>query len=229
MICPDMATMLCFLMTDVKINASLFQKALKKAVDSSFNMLTVDGDMSTNDTVVILANGLAANSLINKQNRDFSRFSQYLEEVTLELAKLIAADGEGATKFLEVTVKNAAGFKEAKKVALTVANSNLVKTAIFGQDPNWGRIMAAVGRSGIKVKADTIDIYLTGNGSPGTKKIKLVNNGCGSGFNEISARNILQAKNLGIIVDLKQGKGQATIFTCDLSCEYVKINADYLT
>ncbi len=230
MICPDMATMLCFLITDVKITRSLLKRALKSAVDDSFNMLTVDGDTSTNDMVVVLANGLAQNRMINKDNSEFSKFSNYLKEITLELARMIASDGEGATKFLQVTVEGAGSFSDAKKVAFAIADSTLVKTAMFGMDPNWGRIIVAVGSAGVQVNSGKIDIYLASIDAEKVQKmIKLVNNGCQAEFREKKAKTILKNKKIGIIVDLKRGKQKATVFSCDLSIDYVKINADYRT
>ncbi len=230
MICPNMATMLCFLITDVQITKPLLKKALKSAVNDSFNMLTVDGDISTNDMVVILANGLAENSIINKEAEEFYKFNNYLREITLELAKMIAGDGEGATKFLEIGVRNAKNFNEAKKIGLAIANSNLVKTAIFGKDPNWGRIMAAIGSTETGINPATIDIYLTkDNIDSKSQRIKLVNNGCGAKFKEEKIKPILNSKRVGIIVDLKNGDEKATVFSCDLSPDYVKINANYRT
>lgn len=230
MICPDMATMLCFLITDIKITRPLLKKALKNAVDGSFNMLTVDGDTSTNDMVVVLANGLAQNRIINKNDREFSKFSDYLKEITIELARMIACDGEGATKFIQVTVKGAESFSDAKKVAFAVANSSLVKTAIFGMDPNWGRIIVAAGSAGAKLDSGKIDVYLTSKDTGrGSRQTKLVHNSCGMRFNEKKAKTILKDKEIGIIIDLKRGKQKATVFSCDLSTDYVKINADYRT
>lgn len=215
------ATMLSFITTDVTISGKLLKKALKASIDRSFNMITVDGEESTNDMVVILANGLAGNKEINMEGEDFKKFYSRLDEVTLKLAKMIVKDGEGATKFIEIEVKNALEWEGAKKIAFSVANSLLVKTAIFGEDANWGRIMAAIGNSGIKIEEEKIDIYLG--------DLKLASKGCGIKFSEEEAKSILKEKEIKIIVDLNLGKENAKVWTCDLSPEYVKINAHYRT
>ncbi|MFH1783935.1 MAG: bifunctional glutamate N-acetyltransferase/amino-acid acetyltransferase ArgJ [bacterium] len=229
MICPDMATMLSFIVSDVKISAPMLKKALRDAVDGSFNMLTVDGDTSTNDTVLVLANGRAGNKNIIKDGTDFLKFSKCLNEVSSSLAAMIARDGEGATKLTHITVKGASSFSEAKKGALTVANSSLVKTALFGRDPNWGRIVAAIGRAGIDMDQDRLDVYITSMGSGESTKVKLVKGGCGASFDIRKARNILNKKELEIIIDLKMGRYEASVFTCDLTSGYIKINAHYTT
>ncbi|MCG2676189.1 bifunctional ornithine acetyltransferase/N-acetylglutamate synthase [bacterium] len=215
------ATMLSFITTDAAISDELLKKALKSSIAKSFNMITVDGEESTNDMVVILANGLAGNEEINEENEDFRKFTSGLDEVTLKLAKMIVKDGEGATKFIEVEVKNALKWEDAKKIAFSIANSLLVKTAIFGEDANWGRIMAAIGNSGVKIEEEKIDIYLG--------DLKLASSGCGIKFSEKKAKRILKGKEIKIIVDLNLGKESAKVWTCDLSPEYVKINAHYRT
>ena len=159
MICPNMATMLSFILTDIAIERKALDRALLSAVKKSFNRLTIDGDMSTNDTVLLMANGVLGNLPVTEKNEDFLRFSRALSELTIELSKMIARDGEGATKFIEVEVKGARNDFDAEKAALAVANSNLVKTAIYGNDANWGRIMAALGYSGVLFREDLVDIF----------------------------------------------------------------------
>lgn len=223
MICPNMATMLCFVMTDADIEKKALNMALKNAVTKSFNRITIDGDMSTNDTVLIMANGLARNEVITgdrKQKTAFSIFSDALAEVTYELARMIVRDGEGATKLIEIEVKNAKNDKDAEKGALAIANSLLVKTAIYGNDANWGRIMAAIGYSGIAIKEEKTDIYLDG--------LKIVNQGMGVG-KDSEANERLKGKEVKIVIDLHLGKGSAKVLTCDLTEDYVKINAEYRT
>ena len=221
MISPHLATMLSFITTDVVISGELLKKTLKSSIAKSFNMITVDGEESTNDMVVILANGLAGNEEITEDDEAFKKFSFGLDEVTLKLAKMIVKDGEGATKFIEVEVKNALKFEDAKRIAFSIANSLLVKTAIFGEDANWGRIMAAIGNSGVKIEEEKIDIYLG--------DLKLASKGCGVKFREEEAKKILKEKEIKIIVDLNIGKESAKVWTCDLTPEYVKINAHYRT
>lgn len=215
------ATMLSFITTDVAINNELLKKALRDAMSKSFNMITVDGEESTNDMVVILANGLAGNKEIDKENENFYKFSSGLNGVTLKLATMIVKDGEGATKFIEVEVKNAKDSEDAKKIAFSIANSPLVKTALFGEDANWGRIMAAVGNCGVKIEEERINIYLG--------DLELVAKGCGVKFNEGEAKNILKEKEIKIVVDLNLGEESARVWTCDLTPDYVRINAHYRT
>jgi glutamate N-acetyltransferase/amino-acid N-acetyltransferase len=215
------ATMLSFITTDAAISGESLKNALKSSIDKSFNMITIDGEESTNDMVVILANSLAGNKEITEADENFRKFSSGLDEVTLKLAKMIVKDGEGATKFIEIEVKNALKFEDAKAIAFSIANSLLVKTAIFGEDANWGRIMAAIGNSGVKIEEDKIDIYLG--------DLKLASSGCGVKFSEEEARKILKEKEIKIIVDLNLGEESAKVWTCDLTTEYVKINAHYRT
>ena len=220
MICPDMATMLCFIMTDASIERSALDSALRNAVEQSFNLITVDGDMSTNDTVLMMANGMAGNALIRKSSAAFERFSSALSQITLELSKLIIKDGEGASKFVKVVVRNARNNEEAQKGAFAIANSMLVKTALYGNDANWGRIIAALGYSGMTIREDKTDIMLNG--------IRVANKGKSTGKDkEANAR--LKGKEITIVADLHLGKGAATVLTCDLTEEYVKINAEYRT
>ena len=198
MIAPDMATMLCFIMTDAAINKQVLDRALGVAVDKSFNCISVDGCMSTNDTVLVLANGAAGNKTISG-GLDLQNFSKALESICLDLAKLVVLDAEGATKFIQIDVCQAKNFPEAKKIALNIANSVLFKTAVFGENPNFGRVAAAVGASGLKIKEEQLKIKL---GSLKNKKVELQ-------------------------VSLSRGKAKARVFTSDLTPEYIKINAAY--
>lgn len=220
MICPNMATMLCFILSDISIDKNTLSKALKESVELSFNRLTIDGDMSTNDTVLMMANGLAKNEPILYNSNEYIKFSTTLNQITSELSKMIAFDGEGATKFIEVFIKEAASIAEAKKAALAVANSNLVKTAIFGNDANWGRIMAALGYSGIKIKEDRVDIFFN--------NVQVVKNGIATGKDK-EAGEELKNKEIKITIKLKIGKASARVYTCDLTENYIKINAEYRT
>lgn len=225
MIHPNMATMLCFITTDAYIEVEALKKALRDTTARSFNMVSVDGDTSTNDMAVILANGLAQNPLITVETRDYEIFCRGLDTVCVELAKMIARDGEGATKFMEVEVKNAPDKASAIKAARAVTRSNLVKAAIFGEDANWGRIICAVGYSGIDFDPDLVDIYIASKAG----EMILAENGMGLGFSEDKAKEILSEKDIKIIVDLKQGDACATAWGCDLSYDYVKINGSYRT
>jgi glutamate N-acetyltransferase/amino-acid N-acetyltransferase len=221
MIQPNMATMLAFVTSDVNIDPALLKKALKYVVDRTFNMVTVDGDTSTNDTLAVLANGMAGNTRLETENEDFVIFRDALFEVCSSLAIMIARDGEGATKLVEVKVCKAPTFNDARTVAMAVANSNLVKTAIFGEDANWGRIICAVGYSGVEIDPNKIDIFLGDE--------KMAENGAGLDFSEERAKAILSKNSVTILIDLHMGEAEATAWTCDFSYEYVKINADYRT
>ncbi len=218
MICPDMATMLCFIMTDAGIERFALDSALRGAVERSFNTITVDGDMSTNDTVLMMANGMAGNAQIKKSSPEFGSFSSALAQITLELSEMIIKDGEGASKFVRVVVKNARNDAEAKKGAFAIANSMLVKTALCGNDANWGRLIAALGYSGIMIKEEKTNIMMNG--------IRVANNGRSTGKDQ-EANKRLKRREIKIEVDLHLGKGAATVLTCDLTEEYVKINAEY--
>ncbi len=220
MICPNMATMLCFIMTDANIDRKALDTALKNAANKSFNRITIDGDMSTNDTVLIMANGVAGNDLIKAKSKEFDAFANALSDITHELSKMIVRDGEGATKLIEIEVKNAKNEGDAEKAAFAIANSLLVKTAIYGNDANWGRIMAALGYSGIAIKEEKTDIFLNG--------LKMVSKGMGTGKDK-EANEKLKNKEIKIMVDLRLGKGDAKVLTCDLTEDYVKINAEYRT
>ncbi|MFA5353666.1 MAG: bifunctional glutamate N-acetyltransferase/amino-acid acetyltransferase ArgJ [Thermodesulfovibrionales bacterium] len=220
MICPNMATMLCFIMTDARIEATALKAALKEAVMKSFNRITVDGDMSTNDTVLAMANGMAGNTLITERSQAFKSFTQALAEITYELGKMIVRDGEGATKVVDVEVKGAKTEKDAHKAAMTISNSLLVKTAIYGNDSNWGRIMGALGRAGISMKEEKVEISING--------VKTVSKGLATGRDE-EANEAMKTTEVKLIVDLHLGKGSAKVLTCDLTEEYIKINAEYRT
>jgi glutamate N-acetyltransferase/amino-acid N-acetyltransferase len=218
MICPDMATMLCFVMTDVQASPGLLKEMLAAAVDRSLNRITVDGDTSTNDTVLLMANGQCGAEVFNNAQREV--FQPVLDDVLIALAKWLIKDGEGATKLVEIVVTGAETDVEARRIADTVANSNLTKTALFGEDANWGRIIAAVGRAGVAVAPEKTDIQFG--------PVLMVQNGMGCGASaEAEATKVLKQSEFDIMIDLKSGKGHASVFTCDFSIDYVKINADY--
>lgn len=220
MIHPSLATMLAFIATDAIISTGLLRKSLKRASDISFNMISVDGETSTNDMVLCLANGMSGSREIREGSRELEEFEVLLEYVCLTLAKMIVRDGEGATKFVTITVENARSFKEAKRVAMSIARSILVKTAFFGGDANWGRFIASMGNSGVKVDGERIDIYYDG--------VKIVDSGTGAGKRaDQMASKILRKKEFSVRVDLKSGKEKATVWTTDLSYDYVKINSSY--
>ncbi len=223
MICPNMATMLCFILTDINIERSLLNRALKFAVQNSFNKITVDGDMSTNDTVLIMANGMAGNKPIIEErsnSAEYRKFSETLYEVTYELSKMIVKDGEGATKIIEIEVKNAKNDRDAEKAAFAIANSMLVKTALYGNDANWGRIMAALGYCNISIKEEKVDISLN--------NVSVVKGGVGTGMDK-EANKRLKGNEVKVMVDLNLGKGYSKVLTCDLTEDYVRINAEYRT
>lgn len=216
MIEPNMATMLCFMATDVSIDSALLQEALKTAVDKSFNMISIDGDMSTNDTAIILANGMTGNDRIEKKDGDYEVFLQALSSVTLSLAKMIVKDGEGATKFVELRIKGARNHEEARTAACSIAKSPLVKTSFFGEDPNWGRIMASLGASGIEMDGTVTDMWLD--------DLKIVENSISTGYDEVHAKKIVEKDEFAVTIDLKAGEAEGTLWTCDLSYDYVKCN-----
>jgi len=221
MICPDMATLLSFVATDAAISAETLQLLVREETDRSFNRITVDGDTSTNDTLFVLANGLAGNQPIKKvDSSDGERLRRAIREVLLNLAKMIVADGEGATKFVEITVKGGSSKAAALLAARTVSNSPLVKTALFGEDANWGRILAALGRAGIDFDPQGVQVFFNG--------VKLVENGRAVGEKaETQVNEILKKSSFSITIDLGQGEAEETVYTCDLSLDYVKINANY--
>jgi glutamate N-acetyltransferase/amino-acid N-acetyltransferase len=220
MICPDMATMLCFIVTDVAVKQKTLHKVLNDAVKKSFNRITIDGDRSTNDTALIMANGMLGNPQITEKSGTYPAFKKVLHEVTFELSKLIVKDGEGATKFIEIEVKGARNEADAEKAAFAVANSNLVKTAIYGNDANWGRIMAALGYSGVALKEEKIGIYFG--------KVKIADKGLTTGKDK-EAGEVLRGKDIKIIIDLHLGRSSAKVLTCDLTEEYIRVNAAYRT
>ncbi len=221
MIRPDLATMFCFITTDAALAPEVLKKCLKDAVDVSFNSLTIDGDTSTNDTVIALANGVAGNPMITSESDFIEPFSLALQSVCIELARSMSRDGEGATKLVEIVVKNAETYSDAKTVAVTVANSLLVKTAIFGEDPNWGRVLAAAGRSGARIDPERTDLYFG--------DVKIVEAGEPLDVSDEVARAPMLADELVITLDLNLGSALSKVFTCDLSYDYVKINAEYHT
>ena len=221
MIRPDMATMLCFITTDADIDQKLLQKALSDATEVSFNCMTVDGDMSTNDSVVVLANGAAGNKKIVDTGEDYQTFFKTLKTICIELAKRIAADGEGASKFITINITGAESFSDAKKVGMSVANSPLVKTAFFGEDCNPGRTICAVGYSGVHVVPEKITIKFGG--------LTVYDKGLVTKYDADTMRKVLAEHDIIVDIELGLGSAQATIYTCDLSFQYIKINADYTT
>jgi glutamate N-acetyltransferase/amino-acid N-acetyltransferase len=222
MIMPNMATMLAFLVTDAAVDPVWLNRVFRESNDASFNMITVDGDTSTNDTSIILANGMAGNVPLSEDSPDAPRFIAILDEVLLALARQIVKDGEGATKFVTITVKGAVSNAEAKMAAMAIANSSLVKTAFFGQDANWGRILAAVGYSGTEVDPGLVELYFD--------DVLMAGNGIFAGGDaEACGSQVLRNSEFTVTVDLKLGEGRATVYTTDLSYDYVKINADYRT
>lgn len=226
MIYPEMsavkhATMLCFITTDVSISKKMLECALGEAIGDSFNMVSVDGDMSTNDSCFILANGLAGNKRIASKNRDYRIFTEGLKFLSSELAKMIARDGEGATKFVEIDVMGAGSTSDAKKIARKISTSSLLKCAIFGNDPNWGRIAAAAGASGVAFDPDKTDIYLGG--------VKVLSKGSSVDYDLKKVEKLFRDKDVSIKVDLNRGISKARAWTCDFSKEYVAINSEYST
>jgi len=218
MICPNMATMLCFICTDADAEAPVLKESLMAGVDKSFNRITIDGDTSTNDTVLLMANGVSGAKIVGAAEKE--AFQAVLDEVMLSLAKMVVKDGEGATKLVEIIVKGAVSDKDARTIARTIANSSLVKTALFGQDANWGRVLAAAGRSGVPIEPNRIDLYFN--------DVLMVKKGttCGQAA-EAEATKILKMPEFSITIDLHIGKAGFSVFTCDFSIDYVKINADY--
>jgi len=216
MIDPNMATMLCFISTDAVIDKKQLQNALSASVDQSFNRITVDGDMSTNDTVIMLANGAAGNKPLRSGSPALKTFQRALDHVTRNLARMIVEDGEGVTKFVEVHVNGASNLSDARKAAEAVANSTLTKCAWFGGDPNWGRIMDALGYSGARIREETIDIFYDG--------LIAVKGGMPSKTPFSRLQKIVARKKFTITIDLHLGGGDYTVFTTDLSTDYVKLN-----
>lgn len=221
MIHPELATLLCFLTTDASVDVDFLRLALREAVASSFNMVSIDGDTSPNDIVLIMANGLAQGEPVAKGSRQAEVFQQALNQVCAHLAKAMARDGEGATKLIAVTVSGAASMADARLTARTIVSSPLVKAAVHGSDPNWGRVVAAAGRSGVELVEARIDLYI-GN-------ICLVNNGCPMPFDRGKVVKLLDGSEVAVTLNLNLGSAEATAWGCDLSEEYVTINSEYTT
>ncbi|ADU32431.1 bifunctional ornithine acetyltransferase/N-acetylglutamate synthase [Evansella cellulosilytica] len=221
MIHPNMATMLAFVTTDANVEQESLSNALKQVTNKTYNMITVDGDSSTNDMVLVMANGKANNAPLNENHPEWEKFLDALEQVSQILAKKIARDGEGATKLVEVEVKGAQSEEAARKISKTIISSNLVKTAIYGADPNWGRIVCAIGYSEQPILPEKVSVALG--------PIPVVENGLPLYFDEEVAKDYLQQETVSIVVDLQQGEASATAWGCDLTYDYVKINASYRT
>jgi glutamate N-acetyltransferase/amino-acid N-acetyltransferase len=218
MIRPDMATMLCFIMTDIAAEPALLKEMLLASTDRTLNRITVDGDTSTNDTALLLANGLSGVVINNEADR--KEFQGILDAVLMSLSRKLVKDGEGATKLVEIAVKGAASDAVAYKIADTVAHSNLLKTALFGEDANWGRILGAVGRAGVPIQPDAVDVCFD--------DVLMVKSGMGCGKKaEGQATQILKQPEYTITIELNSGKGSSSVLTCDFSIDYVRINADY--
>lgn len=225
MIHPNMATMLVFITTDANISPEMLQKALSTDIQSTFNMLSIDGDTSTNDMVTVLANGLAGNEKIVSEGEDFTEFMKALNSVTVSLCRMIAGDGEGATKLLECSVSGAKTLKDAKTVAKSVVCSSLFKAAMFGADANWGRVLCAIGYSGADVDVNKIEVKF----KSAAGEIAVCKNGAGVDFSEELAKKILTESEIDIIIDLNDGDFSSKAWGCDLTYDYVKINGDYRT
>jgi glutamate N-acetyltransferase/amino-acid acetyltransferase len=223
MIHPDMCTMLSFVTTDVAISKELLQKALSAVVDDSYNMISVDGDTSTNDTVLVLANGLAGNDKITKEESDYQQFAAALREVNIFLAKQIAGDGEGATALFEVKVIGGESKDQAVAISKSVITSSLTKAAIFGHDANWGRILCAMGYSGVTFDPERVDLFFESKAG----KMQIIENGVALDYSEGQATKILSEPEVSALVDIKMGDASATAWGCDLTYDYIKINADY--
>ena len=223
MIHPNMCTMLGFVTTDISISKELLMEALKEDVKDTYNMISVDGDTSTNDTVLLLANGMAGNEEITEKNEDYETFKKALNYVNTTLSKKIAGDGEGATALFEVKVMGAATKEEAVILSKSVVTSSLTKAAIYGHDANWGRILCALGYSGVSFDPEKVDLYFESRAG----KIKIIENGVSTGYSEEEATKILSEDEMTAIADMKMGDASATAWGCDLTYDYVKINADY--
>ena len=225
MIHPNMATMLCFVTTDAAISSEMLQKAVKQVADETFNMISVDGDTSTNDMLTVLANGLADNPVITEPGHEYDTFVEGLMMVCRQLAKRMAADGEGATKLLECTVTGAPCKETARKVAKSVVCSTLFKAAMFGEDANWGRILCAIGYTDAPFDIDKVGVTLASEAG----QVEVCRDGAGIPFSEEIAKTVLSEKEIQILISMDQGDGKATAWGCDLSYDYVKINGDYRT
>jgi glutamate N-acetyltransferase/amino-acid N-acetyltransferase len=225
MINPDMATMLCFISTDVSITPAMLQKALDAVILDTFNQISIDGDTSTNDTTVVLANGMAGNRTIDGEGKDFDMFRQALHAVSAHISREIARDGEGASKLLECIVSGAPDKDAARRVSKTVIQSDLVKTAMFGEDANWGRVLCAIGYSGADFNVDNVDIVL----SSVKGNIEVCRRSLACGFDEETAKAILSEKEIKLLIGLNQGNEDAIAYGCDLTYDYVRINGRYRT
>ena len=223
MIHPDMCTMLCFITTDAAISKELLQEALSEDIKDTFNMVSVDGDTSTNDTVLLMANGQAGNEPITEKNDDYRAFCEALHTVNVALCRMIAGDGEGATALFEVKIKGAATHEQAVTLAKSVVTSSLVKTAICGHDANWGRILCAMGYSGAEFDPETVDLFFESEAG----RLQIVKDGVATDYSEEEATKILSAPEVTAEADIKMGSQEATAWGCDLTKEYVAINGDY--
>ena len=223
MIHPDMCTMLSFVTTDVAISKELLQKALSAVVDDTYNMISVDGDTSTNDTVLLMANGMAGNKVITAEGEDYQKFVEALNELNVFLAKQIAGDGEGATALFEVEVVGAQSKEQAVTLSKSVITSSLTKAAIFGHDANWGRILCAMGYSGATFDPEKVDLFFGSKAG----EMQIIKDGVALDYSEEEATKILSEPEVKATIDIKSGKAKATAWGCDLTYDYVKINADY--
>ncbi len=219
MIYPDMATMLAFITTDIAISKPLLEKALQESVKNSYNLITVDGDTSTNDMVIIMANGMAGNPQITEEGEEYYKFVEALNFVNKEMSRIIIRDGEGTTKLIEVNIKGTTSYQMGRRLAMGILNSNLVKTAFFGEDANWGRIITAMGYSSREFIPEQVDIYLG--------DLQVMKDGVGLQFDEDKARKILSAREVKVFIDLKMGPEEITAWGSDLSYQYVTINSSY--
>ena len=223
MIHPNMCTMLGFVTTDAAISTEMLQKALSANIKDTFNMVSVDGDTSTNDTVLLLANGMAGNPEITEEGADFDKFMEALNYINTCLSKKIAGDGEGATALFEVKIVGAKTKEDAVTLSKSVVTSSLTKAAIYGHDANWGRILCAMGYSGVQFDPEKVDLYFESRAG----KLKIIENGVSTGYDEAEATRILSEDEVTAIADVKMGDAKATAWGCDLTYDYVKINADY--
>jgi len=220
MIAPQMATMLCFILTDISIDRKIQKKVLRTAVDNSFNRIIVDGDMSTNDTVLMLSNGILGNKPIKERDKSYKKLAEVLIRLTTKIAEMIVRDGEGATKVVKITVKGTRTRKQAEQIARVIGSSLLVKTAFYGEDPNWGRILAAAGMAGVKFDPSNVDLYFGNH--------KVVRNGV-EVMDERKANHILKQPSFPVTLDLKGGKSSHFVIASDITMDYLKLNAHYRT
>src|SRR5690606_18760696 len=221
MIHPNMATMLAFVTTDAAIEPAALQAVVRGSVERTYNRISVDGDTSTNDMVVVMANGMAGHAPLTLEDPELETFAQALDYVNGALARSIVRDGEGATKLVEIRVVGARSEEDAVQIGRSISRSNLVKTAIYGEDANWGRILCAAGYAGVEFDPNRVDVYIG--------ELLVAQNGAGLSFDEAKAKEILHEPDVVLTVDLKAGPAAATVWTCDLTYEYVKINASYRT